>query len=177
MESIESFNNSLFLAINPATAPPEWLLGLVTFLAKDTLYLLPLLLAALWFKGNRPLALKAVLVTFVSLAIDTIAGHLWVHQRPFVIGIGHQYLNHEPTPSFPSHHATIFAAIGFSLLVAPVQALGIFVLVLGVLAGWARIYLGIHFPLDILGGFAAAAVGYFIVSLFWNKIHDKISKR
>ena len=176
MDSVESFNNSLFLAINPATAPPAWLLELVTFLAKDTLYLLPLLLAALWFKGNKPLAVKAVVVTLVSLVVGIIAGHLWVHQRPFVLGIGHQYLDHKPTTSFPSHHTTIFAAIGFSLLAAPVQVLGVFVLILGVLAGWARIYLGIHFPLDILGGFVVAAIGYFIVSLFWNKIHDKISK-
>lgn len=177
MDSIEAFNRSLFLAINPDTAPPGWLLEIVSILAKDTFYLLPLLLIALWVKGHRTIAIKSVIVTVASLVVGTLAGMLWVHQRPFVLGIGHQYLDHKPTTSFPSHHATIFAAIAYTLLVQPTQLIGIIVLAFGILAGWARIYLGIHFPLDILGGFVVAGLGYYVTSLFWNKINDKISKR
>jgi len=176
-DSLETFNRNLFLSINADPATAAWLLEIARVLAKDTLYLLPLLLIALWFKGYRSLAVKSVLVMLVSLAIGTIAGMIWIHQRPFVLGIGHQYLDHKPTTSFPSHHATIFAAIAFTLLTSPLRLLGMIVLAFGILASWARIYLGIHFPLDILGGFAIAALGYFIVSLFWNKIHVKISKR
>jgi undecaprenyl-diphosphatase len=180
MDSLEALNRSLFLAINADPATAAWLLGLGKFLAKDTFYLLPALLIALWFKGQRPLAIKSVVVTIVSLALGVIAGLIWVHQRPFVLGIGHTYIDHKPTTSFPSHHATIFAAIGFTLLAAETRLLGLIVLVFGVLAGWARVYMGLHFPFDIIGGFVMAAAGYLVVSAFWEKywkkINDKISK-
>ena len=43
MDSIEAFNRSLFLSIYAGAAPSAGLLDLAKFLAKDTLYLLPLL--------------------------------------------------------------------------------------------------------------------------------------
>jgi undecaprenyl-diphosphatase len=183
MESLEALNQKLFLAINADPATSAWLLGLGKFLAKDTLYLLPLLLVYLWFKGGdarRSLALKSVVVTIVSLGIGTLISLIYVHPRPFVLNLGHTYLQHSANASFPSHHATIFAAIGFCLLAAETRLIGWGVLAFGVAAGWARVYMGVHFPLDILGGFVVAYAGYFGVSIFWDKcwkkIHDKISK-
>jgi len=184
MESLEALNRSLFLAINADPATSAWMLGFAKFLAKDTLYLLPLLLVGFWIRGGdagRRLALKSVVATAVSLGIGTLIGLIYVHQRPFVLNIGNTYMLHKPDASFPSHHATIFAAIGFCLLAAETRLWGWLVLALGVAAGWARVYLGVHFPFDILGGFVVAYAGYFGVSIFWDKcwknIHDKISKR
>lgn len=183
MENLEALNRKFFLAINADQATS--LMGLAKFLAKDTLYLLPLLLIALWIWGGgarRQLVIKALATTIVSLGLGVIAGLIYVHQRPFVMGLGHTYIQHKPNASFPSHHATIFAAIAFTLLAATgTRLLGLIVLVFGVLAGWARIYTGLHFPFDIIGGFIMAAVGYAIVAAFWNKywkdIHDKICRR
>ena len=64
--------------------------------------------------------------------------------------------------SFPSSHTAVTLAIAIALvpfLARPLAAAGIG---FAVLTGWSRVYLGVHYPLDILGGagigMAAAAV-------------------
>ena len=64
--------------------------------------------------------------------------------------------------SFPSSHTAVTLAVAIALvpfLARPLAAAGIGY---AVLAGWSRVYLGVHYPLDILGGagigMAAAAV-------------------
>ncbi len=64
--------------------------------------------------------------------------------------------------SFPSSHTAVTLAIAIALvpfLARPLAAAGIGY---AVLVGWSRVYLGVHYPLDILGGagigMAAAAV-------------------
>ena len=61
-------------------------------------------------------------------------------------------MNHVPENSFPSDHATLVFALAFSLLMSPLRRLGLALAVLGVGVGWGRIYLGAHYPGDILGG-------------------------
>jgi undecaprenyl-diphosphatase len=54
--------------------------------------------------------------------------------------------------SFPSSHTAVTLAVVIALvpfLPRPLAAVGIGY---GVLVGWSRIYLGVHYPLDILGG-------------------------
>ena len=64
--------------------------------------------------------------------------------------------------SFPSSHTAVTLAVAIALvpfLARPLAGAGIGY---AVLAGWSRVYLGVHYPLDILGGagigMAAAAV-------------------
>jgi undecaprenyl-diphosphatase len=55
---------------------------------------------------------------------------------------------------------TVFAGIGITLLLGGEMTLGVLTLVLGFSVAWSRIYVGRHFPLDILGAVAVACLTY-----------------
>jgi undecaprenyl-diphosphatase len=178
MDSIETVNRQLFLFLNAAPETPGWVIGLAKFIASGLIFLVPLLLAGLWLWGNdsrRSSALKAVFVMAISLGVNYLIGMLWYHPRPLALELGHTYSDHVLDASFPSDHATFFFAIGFSLLQGKTRRFGWGVLLAGVLAGWARIFLGVHFPLDILGALVVAAAACYGVSPVWDRIGKSLT--
>ena len=70
--------------------------------------------------------------------------------------------------SFPSGHATFFMALAFSIFFFHKKAGYIFIC-FAILIGVARIIAGVHFPIDILSGFA---LGY-VVAYFTRKFNYK----
>ncbi|MEX8493621.1 phosphatase PAP2 family protein [Sphaerotilus sp.] len=62
---------------------------------------------------------------------------------------------HAPDASFPSDHGTVFSAVSLCLLLAGEWVWGLAVLMVGMGVAWARVYLGVHFPLDMLGAVGA----------------------
>jgi undecaprenyl-diphosphatase len=171
MNTLEAFNQALFLLINGTTATPAWLVGVAMLIAGYLIWLIPLLLAAMWLRGNeaqRSLAIRACLVAMLGVGVNQLIGMVWQHPRPFMIGLGHTFLPHAPDSSFPSDHATVFAGIALTLLLGGARGLGGFTVLAGVSVAWARVFLGVHFPLDMLGAVVVAGVGYFLLAPFWN---------
>lgn len=176
MSQLELFNRSWFLSLNAPEGTPAWLISLATALANDLIYLIPLLLLYLWLLGlrgkglhdSRSLALKACAVTFLALGVNQIIILLWPHPRPFMIGLGHAWMDHAADSSFPSDHMTVFSAIGLTLLAGGAPILGLITLLVGLCVAWARVFLGVHFPLDMAGAFVVAAIVTLIVAPLWR---------
>src|ERR671927_1677237 len=82
--------------------------------------------------------------------------------RPFLIGLGHTLIDHRPSSSFPSNHATIFLTYAATLALYGLGRLAATVTGLALLVAWSRIYLGVHFPFDMLGAAAVSAVAAFV---------------
>lgn len=74
--------------------------------------------------------------------------------------------------SFPSSHATIFSALGFSMYFYN-KKIGVFLLFSALLIGLARIIAGVHFPIDILSGFLLGFVVSYILSYIFNYFSKK----
>ncbi|MEV6648970.1 phosphatase PAP2 family protein [Streptomyces sp. NPDC051219] len=74
--------------------------------------------------------------------------------RPFV---GHQGLevlaSGKTDYSFVSDHATLAMAMGVGLFVAN-RKFGLMGIALAVVEGFCRVYMGVHYPTDVIGGFA-----------------------
>jgi len=173
MNEIETLNRTLFLQINGGNDTPTWLVHDAMGIADDLIYLIPPLLLGFWLCGShtrRSVALKAPVGTLVSLAANQARCALWPHPRPFMIGLGHAWMTHVADASFPSDHMTVFAGIGLTLLFDGAAGWGVATLLIGLCVAWARVFLGVHFPLDMAGAVAVAGSVYAAVSPIWRKV-------
>jgi len=158
------WNQHLFLLLNAPAHPAGWLVGSVVALADSPVMVAPLLLVALWIWGvpSRRGALLAVAVALlVGQGINQVLGHLWFEPRPFMIPVGHTLMTHAADNGFPSDHATLVWALGAGLLLTrAAPRWGLAVCLYGVAVAWSRVWLGIHFPDDMLASaFVGAASG------------------
>lgn len=159
----------LYALINAPADPARWTLALALAVAQLLIWLVPLALSLAWLRGgaaSRRELLQMLLVALLALGVGQLVTLLWPQPRPFALHLGHQFLAHADDPGFPSDHVTVFwslavAALGTRrhLRWAPV------LLVLGLLVGWSRVYLGVHFPLDVLGAAPVALVGALVERL------------
>src|SRR6266536_1446731 len=143
---------AVFHAINGL---PDWLYR--------PMLVIPLIVAvgALAFRRWR-LAAALVLVVPLKLAAEKVPKLLVERERPGTT-VPDAILHGVPSAglSFTSGHAIItFAIAGLLALVLP-RGWGVVTLVLATLNGVARVYLGAHNPLDVVGG---AAIGLAIAA-------------
>jgi undecaprenyl-diphosphatase len=179
MSNLEILNQAIFLHLNADLTTSPWEISTAIFVADYLIYLVPLILVSLWCWGNesqRGLALKACIVTLVALGINQLLSIAWQHPRPFMMGLGHTFIPHVADSSFPSDHVTVFAAIGLTLVFANIRSVaGWAVLLLGVCVAWARIFIGVHFPLDMIGAVAVAGATWLGIGPVWRWFGNELT--
>jgi undecaprenyl-diphosphatase len=159
---MEELNHALFLLINAPEHPGALTLVIARLFAEYAIWVIPAIVGIGWLRGDertRRILLEATASGLAGLLINQLIALFWQHPRPFMIGLGHTYLAHAADSSFPSDHLTLLWAVGFSFLMhrRPRMA-GIMLSLLGLPVAWARIYLGVHFPLDMIGAALVAGL-------------------
>ncbi|HEY9321173.1 MAG TPA: phosphatase PAP2 family protein [Achromobacter sp.] len=174
MSFLESLNQSLFLLINADPSTPAWRIHAAMLVANPLILLVPVALAALWLWGGeaqRSLALKVLASIAVALFASYLCGALWPHPRPFAIGLGQAFFPHKATSSFPSNHTIIIATFAWALLFDQRWAgWGWTTLLAAAVVGTSRVYLGVHFPLDIAGGLILAPIAAGVAAPLWSRV-------
>ncbi|MFH2639648.1 undecaprenyl-diphosphate phosphatase [Klebsiella aerogenes] len=167
---LENINYALFALINATPASSWWAIEVATFIAKDLIIIVPLLVVALWLWGpnQRQLVFKVMLALALSLSISWVIGHLFPHDRPFVDAVGYNFLHHAADDSFPSDHGTVIFTFALAFLFWHRVWSGTLLLVIASAIAWSRVYLGVHWPLDMLGGLLAGMCGCLGAQLLWQ---------
>ncbi|MFN0297364.1 phosphatase PAP2 family protein [Acinetobacter albensis] len=165
-------NLHLFEWFNASNHAHEMTIRFAIFIANDLFYIMVLFFGFYWLRGNfaiKKQIVKAFIFTTVALLISQIISHSFYHPRPFVMEVGRTLIYHSPNGSFPSDHMLIFSTIAFSYFFSEKRSLGIILILLAWLVAWSRVYLGVHFPLDMLGAFSLAFILNFFGLAFWNR--------
>ncbi|MBI2338254.1 phosphatase PAP2 family protein [Candidatus Daviesbacteria bacterium] len=143
----------------------SWILDqLMIFASTSLIYLMLLGVLFLALKGETR-DRKAFLLIIVGLPVAIIIIkiiHLFLFEpRPFVTFNFTPIVPEDANASFPSRHATISAVIAFSYTYFKSKWTP-FLLFIMLWIGLSRIFVGVHYPLDVLGGFTTAVLAIFI---------------
>lgn len=164
---MEALNHRLFFLINAPAHPDALMVSFACGLADELIWLVPLLLMYGWLWGNeqrRIVMLEATAAGLAGLLANQAIALFWQHPRPFMVNMGHTFLRHVADSSFPSDHLTLIWSVSFCLIMRKhFRPAGIAVALTGLPVAWARIYLGVHFPLDMVGAALVAVMSAWLV--------------
>ena len=156
--SIGGVDELLFRALNLAgtNATLDLIMILITTLGGT--YVLALFAIPLWLRGQREATFDFVLILVLTVVVTTAIKYLVDRSRPCVdVSFGARTLPGygcatEPDPSLPSGHASrAFALAGLVALRFRWRA-GSAAMAFATLVGLSRVYLGLHWPSDVLVG-------------------------
>ena len=175
--SLDQLNLYLFHLLNVPDQASIWMINYASLIAHDLVYVFLLIFAIAGLRGSHEVKtgiIKAAIFTAITLSISEVLSTVLNTPRPFVMEVGRTLIEHAPTGSFPSNHMSIFSGIAFAYYFSAQRDLGRILLWTAWLVAWSRVYVGVHFPIDMVGAFLIAlAVNLAGLPLWW-KYENKI---
>ena len=154
----------------------------VTHLGDEGYLWIALGIVLLFWKKTRPIGITVLLsLLFDFLIINVTLKGLVARPRPFVINeaIAPLVGGVSPYRSFPSGHSGGSFAAMLALSKWVPKKIGIPAIVLATMVALSRLYVGVHYPTDILGGLVVGLVcsfaAYRIVKSVVRKREEKIA--
>lgn len=150
---------SLFKDVNGLSGPSFWD-GLFKFLANDAVYVAVAIVAVTFLfpwssrrVERRIGAVTGTLAAGLALIVAKVLTEVVDRSRPFVDHPkqAHLLIHHARDAGFPSDHATGTFALAMGVWLFD-RAIGSVLLVIAAAIAFARVYVGVHYPGDVVGG-------------------------
>lgn len=180
-------DSSLYRWINRLADRTGWAHGLFKANAGYGIALFAVLLLITYLDGRRHDDLAAVAgsvwagaAALVALGIGQLIGGAVDRLRPYETMTNVHVLVDKTTDfSFPSDHATAAGAVAVGLLLAN-RRWGIVASALAVLMAFTRVYVGAHYPGDVVAGLAlggiVAAAGWFTIVPALTRLAERLTR-
>jgi undecaprenyl-diphosphatase len=163
LPGVAELDRDLFTWVVEHRAPPfDWLFVGLSAAGQAALVWIALApLLALW--ARKPVVFTTVVTAATVWTADllaTVLKEVFDRERPYeVVATADPLLRWDVSTSFPSGHAATSAA-GALILAFLLGRAGVWLGLLAVAIGFSRVYVGVHYPLDVLAGAALGlAVG------------------
>jgi undecaprenyl-diphosphatase len=179
MEFLRNLDKNIFSAINDLSRQsPVWdYVGI--FISEYVIFIIAFLVMGygVWRYVRRvdpgwEFSLKAIVAAGVAGSVKFIFQYVHFRARPEEsLGVEPLVGSFDPV-AFPSRHTSI--AFAFAVFVFFYnKKLGYLLVTLAFLVGLARIYVGLHFPFDVLGGIVAGVLSAALVEWGSKKLIKK----
>ena len=132
----------------------------------------------LFVKGWR-LALGTVVVTGLGWITTLVVKTVVAEPRPTTAGLTHLLHVNPATISYPSGHVVFAAALVTALAMVCRGTLArTIVIVVGalfvLLVMWSRLYVGVHYGSDVVGGVLNGVAGVLLFAGLWNLVASRV---
>lgn len=150
---------------------------IMVFLSKYVMFLFPLITIIIYFLGLknnnlqfRKNAISTLVFTIINLCLSLMIGGIYHEDRPFVNNKVNLLYPHAENSGFPSDHSILTMSIALGLRKQN-RVLSKILVLLSIAIGVSRVYVGHHYPLDVIGAYIIV----FIVNYIYNlKLRNKI---
>lgn len=163
LQSVQNLDGEILLQIQQhlRTDMLTPLMKFVTFLGNGGWFWILCAVVLLAIPKTRKTGYAAVLsLIFGVIVTNLLLKNIVARPRPFAEIEALIPLIAKPTDfSFPSGHTTASFAVALVMLRMLPKKIGIPAVVLAALVAFSRLYLGVHYPTDVLVGFVVALVG------------------
>ncbi|PRR92585.1 MULTISPECIES: undecaprenyl-diphosphatase [unclassified Bacillus (in: firmicutes)] len=158
---MQGYNEDLFRWVNQLSIDHGYLNPLFIGLAEYTVLLAALMCLFIWFqnrsKTNRRVVVSAGFTFILAELIGKIAGIFYSNQQPFAeMSHVNLLIQKEVNNSFPSDH-TIFI-FSVCLIFWLFHKRHVYWLIIACAVGFSRIWVGVHYPFDVLAGAVIACL-------------------
>jgi undecaprenyl-diphosphatase len=171
-----SFNQDLFYAIFSQSGKSGTLDALMIFGADYLVFAIVFIIILAFFMGGEK-EKRAFFLTILGGILTMLVIQI-IHQfiqipRPFIEYSIKPLINlNSGMVSFPSTHTSLSAVIASAFLLNK-SKLAVFLIMAMLFVGFCRIYVGVHYPIDIFGGIVLGFVITYFTFLITNKLFKK----
>ncbi|MDN5819452.1 MAG: phosphatase PAP2 family protein [bacterium] len=161
-------NLDIFRSINNLAGQNYFTDGVMVFFAVTAVYILlavAVVVAIYLLVKKQPVAAVCMIAAcLLSLALVQFVGYLLPESRPFVDHDVNMLIKHAADQSFPSSHATMAFTLSLAVFwFSRLRIIGGAMTILAAVVGLARVFVGVHYPLDIIAGFGVSLISVLVV--------------
>ncbi|MET4561077.1 undecaprenyl-diphosphatase [Lysinibacillus parviboronicapiens] len=165
--NISEINNQLFRTVNSLGKEYQHLNLPMIIIAEYTVFFLAIFVILLWFTKNKEHKIMLIcgsIAFILAEIVGKLAGLLHFNHQPFaVLSNTNQLIEKAVDNSFPSDHTILFFSFCMTFWLFKKGTWFGWIL-LAILVGVSRIWVGVHYPLDV---FVGAVIGITCASIIY----------